>query len=302
MLERFQGDEGRRRLVEALKKCPLVEHNEALATKLAEGGELVTYLAGDTIVMQGGTDNDIFIILVGEADVYLNLRFLVTRGPYQTIGEMAAIEPTAPRSATVNARSEIVALKVPEETFHRLADEFPHVWKVMAQVIAERLRQRATFTNLPNPRPVLFLGSSVENLHIAEEIALGFKHSNIDAVPWTKGIFGPGAITLDALMKAVDEADFAAFVFGPEDKVVSRGTEFDAPRDNIVFELGLFMGKLDRNRTFIIKEQHTDIKIPSDLLGITPLTYIYREGVDLAVAMGPVCTELKKTIQTTGVR
>lgn len=302
MIERFQGTEGKRRLIEALKKCPIVEHNEGLAEKLAGQGELVSFQAGDTIIMQGSHDQELFILLYGNADVYVNLRFVASRSPYQTLGEMSAIDPGAARSATVMARSEIAALKVSEEIFQALAKEFPHVWRVLAQVIAERLRQRATFASPPNSRPVLFLGSSKETLHIAEEIALGLKHADIDAVPWTNGIFGPGAITLDALLKAVEQADFAAFVFGPDDKVVSRHHQYDAPRDNIVFELGLFMGKLDRNRAFIIKENNADIKIPSDLMGITPITYVHHEGTKPAVTMGPVCTELKKIIRELGVR
>ena len=70
----------------------------------------------------------------------------------------------------------------------------------------------------------------------------------------------------------------------------------------MVFELGLFMGKLDRNRAFIIKEQKSDVKIPTDLLGVTPLTYVYRPGGNLASAIGPVCTELRKVISSLGVR
>ncbi len=70
----------------------------------------------------------------------------------------------------------------------------------------------------------------------------------------------------------------------------------------MVFELGLFMGKLDRNRAFIIKEQKSDVKIPTDLLGVTPLTYVYRLGGNLTSAIGPVCTELRKVISSLGVR
>lgn len=302
MLERFQGDDGRRRLIEAVKGNRLVEHEDTLATKLADRGELVHFLAGDTIIMQGATDNDVYLILAGEADIFVNLRYVATRGPRETIGEMSLLEPTALRSATVTARSEVVACRVSEARLHELAEEHPRVWKVIAQVVAERLRQRGTFLNTPNQRPVLFIGCSAEALPIAEEIALGLKHANIDAVPWTKGVFGPSGISLDDLLRAVDEADFAAFVFSADDKVISRGDERDAPRDNTVFELGLFMGKLARNRTFIVKEASADVKIPSDLLGMTPVTYILRDGAKIEAVMGTVCTELKKSIQSIGVR
>lgn len=302
MLERFQGEEGRRRLIEAVKGQRLVEHDEALAAKLADRGELVHLLAGDTIMMQGASDNDVYMILAGEADIYVNLRYVATRRPRETVGEMAILDPTALRSATVIARSEMVTFRVSEPTMHALAEEYPRVWRVMAQIVAERLRERGTFLNTPNQRPVLFIGCSAEALPIAEEIALGLKHANIDAVPWNKGVFGASGIPLDDLLRAVEEADFAAFVFAPDDKVISRGEERDAPRDNTVFELGLFMGKLARNRCFIVKESSLDIKIPSDLLGITPITYIISNGTRMESAIGTVCTEIKKTILSIGVR
>jgi CRP/FNR family cyclic AMP-dependent transcriptional regulator len=100
----------------------------------------------------------------------------------------------------------------------------------------------------------------------------------------------------------VDEADFAALVFGPDDKVMSRKIEEMAPRDNVVFELGLFMGDLKRERTFIVKEHKADIKIPSDLLGLTPITYVHHEPAPLASAVGPVALDIMKRVQALGVR
>jgi CRP/FNR family transcriptional regulator, cyclic AMP receptor protein len=83
--------------------------------------------------------------------------------------------------------------------------------------------------------------------------------------------------------------------------VTSRDKEQVAPRDNVVFELGLFMGCLDRSRVFLIKENGRDVKIPTDLLGITPITFTRRSD-NLAASMGPVCTELRKVILELGVR
>lgn len=139
-------------------------------------------------------------------------------------------------------------------------------------------------------------------MEIAREIQLGLKHDNIEVFVWTDGIFGPGGVSIDSLIKVVNEVDFAAFVFSPDDKAIIREMEYNAPRDNVIFELGLFMGKLDRNRAFIIKEQKSDVKIPTDLLGVTPLTYVYQHGGNLTAAIAVVCTELRKTIANLGVR
>ena len=62
------------------------------------------------------------------------------------------------------------------------------------------------------------------------------------------------------------------------------------------------MGKLDRNRTFIIKEHSADVKVPTDLLGITPLTYLHPNETDLSLAIRPACTELQKAIKKLGPR
>jgi CRP/FNR family cyclic AMP-dependent transcriptional regulator len=280
----------------------LVEHNNDLALKVADNGTLGAFKAGDSIITQGASDNDVYLLLSGEVDVYVNLRCVATRSTHDTVGEMAVIDPSAPRSATVSARSDVVVLKLSEPVFQTVAVEFPHVWRVLAQIVADKLRQRAAFLSSPNVRPVLFIGSSAETLNIAEAIALGLKHANIDAVPWTAGIFGAGGVTIDSLMSAVAEADYAAFVFGPDDTVVSRGDDYSAPRDNVVFELGLFMGRLDRTHAVIIKEQHSDIKIPTDLLGVTAITYIMRPGATLDRVVQPVCIELKNLIAGRGSR
>lgn len=196
----------------------------------------------------------------------------------------------------------MVTLKVSESEFQKVAEHHPRVWRIVAQIVAERLRQRSAFVNLPNPTLLLFLGRSAESLIVAQEIQLGLKHDDIEVLVWTDGIFGPSSVTIDALLDTVNHTDFAAFVFSPDDKVVSRTTDYSAPRDNTVFELGLFMGRLERNRAFIVKERNTDVKIPTDLLGITPLTFIFRAGGDLPVALAPVCTELRKVIKKLGAR
>lgn len=302
MKKRFEGTDGQRHLIAALQSCPLVEHSEALASRLADVGQVVSFDAGDVIMTQGADDNDVFFILVGQAEVMVNGRHVAIREARDTIGEMALLSPTEPRSATVTARTEVVALKISEPDFHQVAQEHTQVWRVVAQIVAERLRQRSALLNIPNTKPLLFLGCSTESLEIAQEIQLGLKHVNVEAVVWTDGVFGPSGVAIDALLNTVNESDFAVFVFSPDDKVVSRDNEYNAPRDNTVFELGLFMGKLERSRTFIVKEQSADVKVPTDLLGITPLTYIYRGSGNLAAAVAPVCTELRKVINRLGVR
>lgn len=109
-------------------------------------------------------------------------------------------------------------------------------------------------------------------------------------------------MSIDSLLAHVDRADFAVFAFGPDDQVTSRSEAYLAPRDNVVFELGLYMGRLSRDRCYIVKEHSSDIKIPSDLLGVTMLTYVHATGDDLGIALGPVCTQLEDVIRRLGVK
>jgi predicted nucleotide-binding protein len=302
MKERFEGGAGRGLLLEVLQKQDIVRYDNSLAEALADGGQVVQFDAGADLVRQDGADNDVFFLLAGEANVLVNDRFVGARKEGTCIGEMAALDAAAPRSATVRAKSVVVALKVPEPAFRAACDAHPLVFKALAQLVAERLRQRSAFVQPPNPQPMLFIGSSTEALSIANELQGGFKHDNFDAIIWKDGVFGPGGVAFDSLAQMAGRADFAAFIISPDDTVISRDAEKLAPRDNVIFELGLFMGVLDRQRVFLIREHDSDVKIPSDLLGITQVTYVLKNGGNLATALGPVCTELRKAIAAQGVR
>jgi CRP/FNR family transcriptional regulator, cyclic AMP receptor protein len=302
MIKRFQDTDGRRRLIETLLKCSLIKNDKALAEKLADLGELAAIESGEILITQGADDNDIYFILSGEIDVSINGRHVAIRKAPDEVGEMAILNPSEPRSATLTAITNVVVLRVSEPDFTQLADEHLHIWKSVAFIVSSRLRERSTYFNVPNENPVLFIGCSAESVKIAEEIQLKLKFSNINVEIWTDGIFGPSGITIDDLLITVGNSDFAAFLFTPDDTVISRGNESDAPRDNTVFELGLFMGKLNRERTFIIHQHKADIKIPTDLLGVTPITYNLKSGSDISSAVTTVCTELRKAIEKLGAR
>lgn len=302
MKTRFEGENGKRVLLDAIKTNDLVTCNEALAAKLVEKGEVIEIEHGKRFIEQDAIDNDLYLIVSGQAEVFVNERHVATRQTRNFVGEMALIDPAARRSATVTARGELVLLRITEPAFHEVAQAFPTVWKPVALVIAERLRQRAQFHRTPNPKPELFIGCSVEGLPVARELQAGLVHDNINVTIWNQGIFGPSSISVDALLKAFHESDFAAFVFSPDDKVASRDNEQSAPRDNVVFELGLSMGGMGRERAFIVKQQGTDIKIPSDLLGLTPIQYVLHDPAKLTAALGPACLAISKRIKELGVR
>ncbi len=97
-------------------------------------------------------------------------------------------------------------------------------------------------------------------------------------------------------------SDFAALILAPDDVVTSRENTVAAPRDNVVFELGMFIGALGHARTFLIQPLDAEVKIPTDPMGFTPLTYRLKPGEDMCETATTTCTQLVDVIDTAGPR
>ncbi|TNI97678.1 TIR domain-containing protein [Aeromonas veronii] len=147
-------------------------------------------------------------------------------------------------------------------------------------------------------KPKLFIGSSVEGLDVAYAIQSELEH---DAEPtiWSQGIFNLSQPTLSDLLAALDTFDVAIFVLAPDDVIKIRKSEHSAIRDNVLFELGLFIGRLGAHRTFMVKpRQSLDLHMPTDLLGITPGIYDNeRADNNLQAALGPFCFKVRKQLK-----
>jgi parallel beta-helix repeat protein len=127
------------------------------------------------------------------------------------------------------------------------------------------------------PKPTIFLGSSKEAEDLTRQLATKLQASRrVNVLPWYKA-FDAGFGALEELARRLSEVDFAAFFLMPEDQVKIRDHTRGVPRDNVIFELGLFMGKLDRERTFALVEEPTAdanaVKLPSDFSGVTQVRY-----------------------------
>ena len=148
-------------------------------------------------------------------------------------------------------------------------------------------------------KPRIFLGSSGKQAKLLQALTRGLQDgAHVD--PWTTS-FNPGTTTLDRLVELAHEVDFAAFVFARDDWTTigpaasTPETGQDSPRDNVVFEAGLFGGVLGMRRTFILHARGS--KLPSDLLGLTCVRY---GDLTAPAEMREVKQKLRKAIASEG--
>ena len=148
-------------------------------------------------------------------------------------------------------------------------------------------------------KPRIFLGSSGKQAKLLQALTRGLGDvARVD--PWTSSV-QPGTSPLERLLELKREVDFAEFVFARDDWTSSGASEAPAaagqssPRDNVVFEAGLFGGVLGMRRTFILHANGA--KLPSDLLGLTCVRY----GEETTAAeVRAVNQKLRKAIENEG--
>src|SRR5690606_37552280 len=155
---------GRRRLVELLRAHALIGGDMRAANQIAAACELIEVAKGDVLIRQDAADNDLFLVLAGSVRGVVDGRDVALRSHGQLVGEMAIVDPAAPRSATVIANEPTLVAKVSEANFNRLANEYTALWRAIALQLCRRLSERKQFHREPNLKPVMFIGSSKEKL------------------------------------------------------------------------------------------------------------------------------------------
>ena len=150
------------------------------------------------------------------------------------------------------------------------------------------------------PKPNVFIGSSVEGLNVAYAVQQNLLH-DAEATVWDQGVFELSQTTIESLSKALANSDFAIFVFTADDLLRIRDTTSPAVRDNVLFEFGLFIGKLGRERVFFLLPLGEELHIPTDLLGVTPGKYeSTRTDGSMQAATGAVCNQIRIQMKALG--
>jgi len=154
-----------------------------------------------------------------------------------------------------------------------------------------------------NSLPHVFIGSSTEGLEIGRHLQLDLERAGTCMVTrWDQGIFQASTYTIPRLEEAARRADFAILIATADDTVTIRGEKQNVARDNVVFELGLFIGALGLERTFIVADRTQDLQLPSDLAGLTWLPYTSRLDGNVGAAVNEAVVGATTQIRALGKR
>jgi len=146
----------------------------------------------------------------------------------------------------------------------------------------------------------IFIASSSESLDIANAVNINLDRE-YEITPWSNGAFSLSSTTIQDLVRMSSSVDFAIFIFAPDDVSIIRNREEHTVRDNVIFELGLFIGAIGVERCFIVKPRNVEFKLPSDLLGITLADYeSFRSDGNLQAALGAPCSLMRNAMQSLG--
>ena len=300
MINRFSGKEGGVRLLSCIRSQPLVGNSEEIARAIRSKGDLIHFLPGVTVIRQGESKNDIYFLLAGSVEIFINERKIATRTAPTHFGEMALIDIGMKRTATVRAIEEVVLLRVEESKFTRLANIYPEMWRRISSVLSQRLQERSGFIRPPNIQSSVFIGSSSEAMITAGDIARLLAAKKIQTKLWTNDVFHASQTTIEDLIMAAKACDFAVIVLSPDDTSKIRGKKYATPRDNAIFELGLFMGALGRERTFVVVPKDKPVRIPTDLLGVTTLRINIAARTEERRGIPRICDEVAARVATLG--
>jgi len=111
-------------------------------------------------------------------------------------------------------------------------------------------------------KPRIFIGSSVEGLSVAYAIQQNLTH-DAEVTVWDQGVFELSSTTIESLMSILDSSDFGVFIFSDDDIAMMRNEEKNVVRDNVLFEFGLFIGKLSKERVYFVIPSSKELHLPT---------------------------------------
>lgn len=142
MIARFEGKDGKRRLVEVFAEQELVHHNDTIANKLADISEIKELQEGEQLYFRDKPGKKaLFFILYGSLDLSDRGKPITIMETGQAVGEFPIVDPSVNYTVTAVAREQSVVAEVSEEQFHSIAKDYPEIWRNMAKMLVKRLRK-----------------------------------------------------------------------------------------------------------------------------------------------------------------
>ncbi|HTL07237.1 MAG TPA: nucleotide-binding protein [Chitinophagaceae bacterium] len=142
-------------------------------------------------------------------------------------------------------------------------------------------------------RPTLFIGSSTAGLKVAQALQQNL-NATFEVEIWNQGAFEIGDFNLESLIDTGKRSHFAVLVLTPDDLITVDNIPRPSPRDNVIFEMGLFLGVLGRRQAFIVHEEGSKLKLPTDIDGISRATYIMPVNGSLTAALGAASIKISE--------
>jgi len=143
-------------------------------------------------------------------------------------------------------------------------------------------------------KPKVFVGSSREALPVVRIVENALSET-CDVFSWDTNSVNPGQYLFEGLLEISESVDFAILILSPDDKLNYRENEYNAPRDNVIFESGIFMSKVGRERVFLLSADN--LKYPTDIAPIQRVPY-----QDLQESLQSAVASISRRINSLGVR
>lgn len=129
--------------VQLLRQVPLFAKIDPARLKLlAFTSDRLTFAKGDILFRQGDAGDAAYLILGGSAEVAIDTAagelVIATIEEHEIVGEIAIL-CDVPRTATVRAADQVVALRIVKDRFFVLIEEFPEMAVEMMRELAHRL-------------------------------------------------------------------------------------------------------------------------------------------------------------------
>jgi hypothetical protein len=144
----------------------------------------------------------------------------------------------------------------------------------------------------------IFIASSTIGLTIAQAIQVNLEQY-AEVVVWNQQVFEISSYPLEALEQTAKSADYGVFVMTPDDIRKSGRRVSPTPRDNVILELGVFLGSLGRRRSFLVVPSDVpNLLLPTDLMGLVQARYkSERIEENPTAALGAACTKIRQAIE-----